>query len=151
MGQTQKPERKVEGNILRSAHDPAIRIQLPKAVTYAGADRWILYGVADCELHAFAETDAKNNVNGLYWVQFKATFHPGQTCITATIRRGTSPLPERISSWIRGYAQPTNKSRRIQTGNTSRLWSARRDSRCRQAWPMSGLCTSWIRKNAKSS
>jgi hypothetical protein len=71
MGQTQKPERKVEGNILRSAHDPAIRIQLPKAVTYAGADRWILYGVADCELHAFAETDAKNNVNGLYWVQFE--------------------------------------------------------------------------------
>ena len=70
-GQSSKPERKADGNILSSAHDPAIRIQLPKTVIYAGADRWILYGVADCELHAFAEADAKNNVTALYWIQFE--------------------------------------------------------------------------------
>jgi len=70
-GQTQKPVRKVSGSVISSSHDPAIQIQLPKAVKYAGADRWVLYGVADCELHAFAEPDGQNNVKALYWVQFE--------------------------------------------------------------------------------
>jgi hypothetical protein len=40
-------------------------------VQYVGADRWELYGVADCELHAFVEADAQQNVQRLYWVQFE--------------------------------------------------------------------------------
>ncbi len=71
VGQTQKPDRKVYGPVLSSTHDPAAQIQLPKTVKYAGADRWTLYGVADCELHAFAEPDSHNNVKALYWVQFE--------------------------------------------------------------------------------
>src|SRR5690349_14085197 len=66
------PEHKVEGSIITSAHDPEVRIQLPKSVQYAGADRWVLYGTADCELHAFVETDAQKNVQRLYWVQFES-------------------------------------------------------------------------------
>jgi hypothetical protein len=69
--QTQGPERKVEGNVITSAHDPRARIRLPKSAEYAGADRWVLYGVADCELHAFVEADRENNVQRLYWVQFE--------------------------------------------------------------------------------
>jgi hypothetical protein len=74
--QTAQPERKVIGSVITSEHDPAVRIELPKTAHYVGADRWILYGVADCELHAFVEldpqkVDPQKNVQRLYWVQFE--------------------------------------------------------------------------------
>lgn len=69
--QTAPPERKVEGSVLISERDPAVRIQLPQAVQYVGADRWLLYGMADCELHAFVGADPHKNVERLYWVQFE--------------------------------------------------------------------------------
>jgi hypothetical protein len=65
------PDRKVERNMVVSDHDPAVRIQLPEAVQYAGAVRWLLYDIADCELHAFVEADAAKKVQRLYWVQFE--------------------------------------------------------------------------------
>src|SRR5258705_227195 len=30
-----------------------------------------LYDIADCELHAFVDSDAQENVQRLYWVQFE--------------------------------------------------------------------------------
>ncbi len=69
--QITNPERKVEGNLIISERDPKVRIELPKSVHYAGADRWVLYGIADCELHAFIEADRPPNVQRLYWVQFE--------------------------------------------------------------------------------
>ena len=57
VAQTPPPERKVMGNVVTSLRDPAIRIELPRDVEYVGADRWVLYGIADCELHAFVEAD----------------------------------------------------------------------------------------------
>ena len=71
MAQTAPPERKVLGNVVSSERDPAVRIELPKTAQYVGADRWLLYGIADCELHAFVEADAQKNVQRLYWVQFE--------------------------------------------------------------------------------
>jgi hypothetical protein len=71
IAQTASPERKVTGNVVTSEHDPAVRIELPKAVQYVGADRWVLYDIADCELHAFVEADAQKKVQHLYWVQFE--------------------------------------------------------------------------------
>src|SRR5215475_11071427 len=65
------PVRRVESNVITSERDPAVRIQLPKPVQYIGADIWVLYGMADCELHAFVEADAQQNVQQLYWVQFE--------------------------------------------------------------------------------
>jgi hypothetical protein len=69
--QTEHPERRVTGNTITSEHDPKVRIELPKSAKYAGADRWVLYGIADCELHAFADVDSRKNVQRLYWVQFE--------------------------------------------------------------------------------
>jgi hypothetical protein len=69
--QNQAPERRVEGNTITSAHDPRLRIRLPESVYDVGADRWVLYGIADCELHAFVEADEQKNVQALYWVQFE--------------------------------------------------------------------------------
>jgi hypothetical protein len=71
------PERKVEGNVITSARDPAVRVHLPNSAQYVGADRWVLYGMADCELHAFVEvepqtTGSPKTVRHLYWVQFEA-------------------------------------------------------------------------------
>lgn len=56
-------------NVILSEHDPKVRIDLPKTVQYVGADRWVLYGIADCELHAFVGSDSQKNVHRLYWVQ----------------------------------------------------------------------------------
>src|SRR5262249_8802294 len=69
--QERPPERKVEANVIISEHDPQLRIQVPKTATYIGADRWVLYGIADCELHAFVEADEQKQLQRLYWVQFE--------------------------------------------------------------------------------
>ena len=45
-GQT-APDRKVEGSLIISKHDPAVEIELPKSAQYVGASRWILYDIAD--------------------------------------------------------------------------------------------------------
>jgi hypothetical protein len=71
LAQDFKPERTVSGNVISSGHDPAARIRLPKEAVYVGADRWELYGIADCEIHIFVEADAKKVVQRLYWVQFE--------------------------------------------------------------------------------
>ena len=68
---TEAPERKIENNIIMSARDPEVRIGLPKSVLYVGADRWILYGIADCELHGFVDVDPNGKVERIYWVQFE--------------------------------------------------------------------------------
>ena len=51
--------------------NPKVRIRLPNSVQYVGADRWVLYGVADCEVHVFVDADSQLNVRHLYWVQFE--------------------------------------------------------------------------------
>ena len=65
------PEREVEGNVITSERDPHVRIHLPNSAQYVGAHRWVLYGMADCELHAFVGVDPQKNVQRLYWVQFE--------------------------------------------------------------------------------
>lgn len=72
IGQDSLPERTVQKNVIISKQDPALRITLPEKVKYVGAERWVLYGIADCELHAFVEADADKNVQRIYWVQFES-------------------------------------------------------------------------------
>jgi hypothetical protein len=70
--QTAVPERTVQNNVVRSERDPRVRVQLPKSAQYIGGDRWVLYDMADCELHALVDADAQRNVQRLYWIQFEA-------------------------------------------------------------------------------
>src|SRR3954465_6628048 len=65
------PERSVHGSTIKSSHDPAVEIHLPRSAKYAGAARWDLYDICDAELHVFVEADAKKQVRRLYWVQFE--------------------------------------------------------------------------------
>jgi hypothetical protein len=67
----QVAERKVSANTVISERDPKIKIEVPETAKYVGADRWILYGIADCEIHAYVDADAQNNVQRLYWIQFE--------------------------------------------------------------------------------
>jgi hypothetical protein len=69
--QSSAPDRKVSGSSISSTHDPNVQIHLPESAKYVGADRWILYDIADCELHAFVEADAASNIHRLYWIQFE--------------------------------------------------------------------------------
>jgi len=69
--QSSAPDRRVSGSTLTSNHDPNLQIRLPESAQYVGADRWILYDIADCELHAFVEADDGKNVQRLYWIQFE--------------------------------------------------------------------------------
>jgi hypothetical protein len=70
--QTPKPDRIVQDQTIVSDHDPRITITLPNQAQYVGADRWILYNIADCELHIFVEANANKVVQRLYWIQFEA-------------------------------------------------------------------------------
>jgi hypothetical protein len=70
--QDKAPGRRVQANVITSERDPSLQIQLPKQVRYVGADRWILYDVADCEVHVFIEADERKNVQRLYWLQFES-------------------------------------------------------------------------------
>ncbi len=71
VGQDTQPERVIQGNAIISQRDPAMRIELPRAAQYVGGDRWILYGIADCEIHVFVEADSIKQVKHMYWVQFE--------------------------------------------------------------------------------
>jgi hypothetical protein len=67
-GDVRAPERKVENNFIVSVREPKVRIELPKSVQYVRADRWLLYDIADCELHGFVEADSQRKVAQLYWI-----------------------------------------------------------------------------------
>ena len=87
----QLPERVVTGNTLRSERDPSIVLELREPATYVGADRWVLYGVADCEIHVFVEAGPDRKVSRLYWIQFEG-YLPG------------------VSAAYNGYTSPTRAS-----------------------------------------
>lgn len=68
VAQTSPPEREVKGNVIRSAANPKVRIQLPATGHYyVGADRWVLYGsctawqIANCT-HWSRPTSGKKSV-----------------------------------------------------------------------------------------
>ncbi len=103
--QAERPERKVQHNVIVSQNDPAVRIELPKSARYLGADRWVLYGIADCELHGFVEADKQKQVQQLYWIQFEGYLpskpdlhHQYDSPTHATI----GGLDFFVDTWVRG-------------------------------------------------
>src|SRR3954454_24996695 len=63
-----QPERRVQANLVTSERDPKIRIKLPPAVQYIGADRWPLASIADSK---------RVNRGGLRHLRSSATSHLG--------------------------------------------------------------------------
>lgn len=64
--------RYVEGTTVVSDKDPRVRLQLPHSMSYVGSNRWVLFGIADCQQYAFVRADARKRVRALYWVQFES-------------------------------------------------------------------------------
>lgn len=64
-------QRHATTHTLVSQRDPAVRIALPPKAVYVGTDRWVLYGVADCEIHVFVEATPDKRIQRLYWIQFE--------------------------------------------------------------------------------
>ena len=65
-------ERIVRANSIVSEQDPRIRIEVPETSKYIGGHRWLLFDVADCEVHVFVEADSEKRVSKYYWIQFEA-------------------------------------------------------------------------------
>ena len=64
-------ERKVRGNTIVSARDPAVTLRFDPAYEYAGGQKFVLYGVADVEQHFFVETTPAGELQSVYWIQFE--------------------------------------------------------------------------------
>lgn len=108
--QSSAPERKVTASHISSDHDPKATIGLPESVQYVGADRWVLYGIADCELYAFVEADSRKNVQRLYWIQFEG-YLPSKPELAHTYdspRRATiGGLDFYVDTWPRADSEKT--------------------------------------------
>jgi hypothetical protein len=99
------PERTVNGDVITSAREPAVRIELPKAVNYLGAERFVLYGIADCELHGWVEADAGKKVSRLYWVEFEgylATKPELHHTYDSVRHAGLGGMDFYVDTWTRG-------------------------------------------------
>lgn len=105
------PDRQVSGAAISSTHDPHVQIHLPEATQYVGADRFVLYGIADCELHAFVEADPQKNIQRLYWIQFE-NYLPSKPDLVHTYdspRHTTiGGLDFFVDTWPRADGEKTN-------------------------------------------
>jgi hypothetical protein len=54
-----------------------VTVRVPASAAYVGSKRFALYGVADAEIHVFAEADSKRRISRLYWIQFES-YLPGR-------------------------------------------------------------------------
>lgn len=106
--QTRSPGRKVEGNTITSTKNPAATIQLMDSPAYVGADRWILYGIADCELHAFVQADAHKKVQRLYWIQFES-YLPTKPELHHTYDSPRHTQISELDFYVDTWVAPTNE------------------------------------------
>jgi hypothetical protein len=65
------PVASVSGNVVTHPVEK-VRVRVPEKATYAGSERFNLYGVADAEIHVFVEADSARKMQRLYWVQFES-------------------------------------------------------------------------------
>jgi hypothetical protein len=106
------PERKVEGNVITSERDPSVRVRLPQSAQYVGADRFVLYEIANCELHALVDLDEHKNVRRLYWVQFEGylpTRPELQHTYDSPRHANLGGLDWFLDTWVRAKKEPTRQ------------------------------------------
>ena len=65
------PQVTVEGSTIVSKGFPEGTVMLNNKLTYVGGETFILYDVARCEIHLYAEADENRRVLRLYWFQFE--------------------------------------------------------------------------------
>jgi hypothetical protein len=65
------PRVNVESNTLVSKGFPEGTVAVDDGLSYVGGEAFILYDVARCEVHLFAEANVSGRVLRLYWFQFE--------------------------------------------------------------------------------
>ncbi len=102
--------RTVARNVIEALGAPVARIEIEPTYNYAGAQRFILYNVADAEQHFFVDADDKSRIRRLYWVQFEGylpnnpqSSYEYKSTQTAEI----GGLPFVVDTWPRKYSEPS--------------------------------------------
>jgi hypothetical protein len=106
---TTPPQRNVEENTIISTSDPAARIELLTSPVYVGADHWILYGMANCELHAFVQANAQKKVQRLYWIQFES-YLPSRLELHHTYDSPRHTQINGLDFYVDTWVEPTNEN-----------------------------------------
>jgi hypothetical protein len=105
------PAARIEANRIVNPAE-RLTVRLPKAAKYVGSERFNLYGVADAEVHVFAETDPGARLRKLYWVQFES-YLPDAMTTGYNYADGNSRLVVRgTPTWVRAGPVSTDASGR---------------------------------------
>jgi hypothetical protein len=144
------PERKVENNVIISERDPKVRIELPNSVHYVGADRWVLYDMADCELHAFVDGDDQQNAQGLYWIQFEG-YLPSKPDLKHQYDSPRHTTIGGLDFYVdTALARRTTRSSPGPTPSISGRYFAHADTRCRRKRCMCDSCICSMNRSARN-
>jgi hypothetical protein len=98
---------RVQGRAVTHASE-GITVRVPAAATYVGGERFSLYGIADAEIHVFAEADAQRRLTRYYWVQFES-YLPNRLEHRYNYAEGNRRLDLwGAATWVRGGPQRTS-------------------------------------------
>lgn len=116
----QPPEAQVRG---RSVFHPreGLTVRVPAKAVYLGAERFPLFGVADCEIHLFVEAGPDRRVRRLYWVHFES-YLPSQPDSHFTY----GDIDRRMEllggfTWVRGSLMDTTRPPRRAGSDTEHV------------------------------
>ena len=100
------PAARVEGNAVIHRAE-AVTVRVPASASYAGGERFTLYGVADCEIHVFIEVDADRRMRRLWWIQFES-YLPARPELRYDYAEGNTRLTlGGTPIWVRANPVPT--------------------------------------------
>jgi len=100
------PAAKVTKNLVVHAGE-GITVRVPASARYVGSERFALYGVADAEIHVFAETDENKRLQKLYWIQFES-YLPSNTHSYNYADGNKRMMLWDTPTWVRSGPVPTN-------------------------------------------
>lgn len=90
-------------------------VRVPRTARYIGGDRFALYGVADCEIHLFAEADPQRRVRKLYWIQFES-YLPSRPELSYNYADGNTGITiGGMKVWVR--ARPASTTGPVREGS----------------------------------
>ena len=85
-----------------------VTVRVPETATYAGGERFTLYGVADCEIHLFIEADADRRMRRLWWIQFES-YLPSEPELSYDYGEGNRRMIlGGTPTWMRANPVPTD-------------------------------------------
>ena len=100
------PAARVAGTAIDHRHS-GVTVRVPAGAKYLGGERFNLYGVADAEVHLFAETDSQGGLARLYWIQFES-YLPSRPELSYNYAEGNRRVELwGTTTWLRAGPVPT--------------------------------------------